>query len=529
MKQGLRKGELYHLDPAKFFLTDEGLDYTLVAVGPRMSGDMELDSYGTAPLIEATGKILLGQAIQIIQHPSGGPKKYAVKNNRLADILDRFLHYTTDTLRGSSGSPAFNAHWEVVALHHSGVGPLNANGDVVTKDGRIYDPESMSDDEVEWIANEGVRASVIVAALKEALPRLSADRGKLLQTVLAETADPLAGSVPVPEFHLPESSNLMSQNIFNFSGPVTILIGSQTTSVKAPEPTPDPAPTRAERETVESIAPDYSTRDGYQPQFLGKDLALPAIESDGLAAKASPELKYQHFSIVMRKDRRLALYTAVNIDGATAKRPSRNSDKWIFDPRLGKEFQLGEFLYKNNALDRGHLVRRLDPTWGTTRIAKIANDDTFHFTNCSPQHELLNQGIWNDLEDYLLDNADQDNVRLTVFTGPVFQDDDPVYRGVALPRRFWKVAVMTRNHGNDFLAAGFVQSQARWIDGLREAEFLAQEVRTDQVRVATIEEFTGLKFHLPESADALAADQTNETLRGVAVRRLSRLEDIRLR
>ena len=55
------------------------------------------------------------------------------------------------------------------------------------------------------------------------------------------------------------------------------------------------------------------------------------------------------------------------------------------------------------ALDRGHLVRRLDPAWGESKaLAKIANDDTFHFTNCTPQHENFNQsrlaGLWGQLE-----------------------------------------------------------------------------------------------------------------------------------
>jgi V8-like Glu-specific endopeptidase len=30
------------------------------------------------------------------------------------------VHYLTDTLKGSSGSPVFNSNWEVVALHHRG-------------------------------------------------------------------------------------------------------------------------------------------------------------------------------------------------------------------------------------------------------------------------------------------------------------------------------------------------------------------------------------------------------------------------
>jgi DNA/RNA endonuclease G (NUC1) len=41
--------------------------------------------------------------------------------------------------------------------------------------------------------------------------------------------------------------------------------------------------------------------------------------------------------------------------------------------------------------DHGHLVGRLDSAWGRTKsIAKTANVDTFHFTDCSPQHSKLN-------------------------------------------------------------------------------------------------------------------------------------------
>src|SRR5947208_1987598 len=56
-----------------------------------------------------------------------------------------------------------------------------------------------------------------------------------------------------------------------------------------------------------------------------------------------------------------------------------------------------------NPFDRGHLVRRLDSTWGdTVDEAKQHGDDSFHFTNCSPQFWSFNQGkqLWAGLEDY---------------------------------------------------------------------------------------------------------------------------------
>ena len=64
------------------------------------------------PLIGVKGKILKGDPVNIIQHPEGGPKRYATVNNRLLDLRDDgFLLYETDTLEGSSGSPVFNQHW----------------------------------------------------------------------------------------------------------------------------------------------------------------------------------------------------------------------------------------------------------------------------------------------------------------------------------------------------------------------------------------------------------------------------------
>jgi endonuclease G len=198
----------------------------------------------------------------------------------------------------------------------------------------------------------------------------------------------------------------------------------------------------------------------------------------------------------MNKERRLAFYTAVNIDGNFSYRIKRDPDKWFFDPRLDREEQTGNDVYANNPLDRGHLVRRLDPAWGEDKqVAKTANDDTFHFTNCTPQHHDFNAGqtLWAGLEDYILDNADAENFRVTVFTGPVLDDDnDPPYRGVQLPRQFWKVVTMALDNGT-LSATAYLLSQKSLIEGIEE-EFKFGAYRTYQVSVGKIEELTGLDF-----------------------------------
>src|SRR4029077_9194498 len=121
------------------------------------------------------------------------------------------------------------------------------------------------------------------------------------------------------------------------------------------------------------IDPDYSNRKGYDEHFLDTLVLLPVLP-DELGSKASVNaqaigeprylLPYNHFTVVLSKERRLAFFTAVNIDGASSYRLKREPDKWAFDPRVPEDEQTGDAAYRDNPLDRGHLVRRLDPAWG---------------------------------------------------------------------------------------------------------------------------------------------------------------------
>ena len=210
------------------------------------------------------------------------------------------------------------------------------------------------------------------------------------------------------------------------------------------------------------IDPDYAGRKGYDSAFLGAGehvVRLPTLPAELTAlaavnssASAEPRylLPYYHFSVALNKERKLAFFTAVNIDGNLAQPNKRGTDRWFFDPRIPESEQTGGDVYTGNDLDLGHLVRRLDPTWGATPDeAKRANDDTFHYTNCTPQHKDFNRNKtrWAGMEDYILKNAENKHFKVSVFTGPVLAPDDDVYRGVQLPRQFWKVVVMVKTDG----------------------------------------------------------------------------------
>lgn len=149
------------LAPDEFFLTDPELDYTLVAV--RQVPDSA--RFGWLRLIEEQGKLMVGEWVNIIQHPNGEPKQLALRENQVIDELEQFLHYKTDTAPGSSGSPVFNDQWEVVALHHSGVPDRDTQSRILTTDGRVWQ-DWMGEHRIAWKANEGARISRIVAHIK---------------------------------------------------------------------------------------------------------------------------------------------------------------------------------------------------------------------------------------------------------------------------------------------------------------------------------------------------------------------------
>lgn len=154
---------VFEFAPAAFFVTDEHLDYTLVAVAER-AGERELAEFGWNPLIEAEGKVILGEALNIIQHPSGEPKQLALRKNELIDLLDDFVHYQTDTAPGSSGSPVFNDQWELIALHHSGVPKTDEQGRMLALNGGLWQ-RSMGEAQIAWVANEGARVSRVIRHL----------------------------------------------------------------------------------------------------------------------------------------------------------------------------------------------------------------------------------------------------------------------------------------------------------------------------------------------------------------------------
>jgi endonuclease G len=260
--------------------------------------------------------------------------------------------------------------------------------------------------------------------------------------------------------------------------------------------------------SINSSGQATSDSSGYAAGFLGQHLDPPAIDAglqeDTVRLNGSEVIHYTHFSLALSKSRRFARWVAWNIDGGTLKKISRSGIPFIKDPRLPAEFQSGDELYSGNRLDRGHLARRADLVWGSLSEAKSANTASFFFTNITPQMDDFNQsskeGVWGRLEDAVFADVDVQDLKVSAFGGPVFHDDDRVYRQTRLPREYWKVLAYVEQ--GQFRSHAFLLTQN--LNPFEAIDF--DEFRAFQISTAELEQRAQLRF--PEAmhtADALTA------------------------
>jgi endonuclease G len=137
--------------------------------------------------------------------------------------------------------------------------------------------------------------------------------------------------------------------------------------------------------------------------------------------------------------------------------------------------------------------------------AQQANRDSFYYGNIAPHMDDFNQssqdGLWGRLENALYEDVDVQDLRASVFAGPVFGPDDRFYREVALPAEYWKLLVF-REQGV-LKARAFLLTQD--LDQLR-AVLAWDEFRVYQITIAELESRTLLHFpQVVHQADTMPA------------------------
>jgi len=369
-----------------------------------------------------------------------------------------------------------------VALHQSGVARRNEAGLYLLKTGKtVTDLRDADDSDVDWIANAGIRVSRICQMVNQA-PEKNGHLAELRAAM--ETGDVLSNAFASPQTNLESKSMNITTNTQTTNGRLVLgtlvlelNIAGAPVLLKQAEPRPaisvTPESGGGEVEALKEpfIAPNLENRKGFDRNFLGIETPFPNFTNPAVVSPlkaGGTELKYEHFSVFMHRDRRLAILAASNVDSSQkSKKPEPGHDysrkgltglvdfefeKWVNDSRMEDKFQLPDVFYSkdNGAFDKGHVARREDVAFGTTfEQVRRGNGDSYHVTNCSPQRGNFNQsqknGIWGQLENFI--GAQAKTELFSLFAGPLLSDADKEFKGkddngpvrVKIPDRFWKV------------------------------------------------------------------------------------------
>ena len=92
-------------------------------------------------------------------------------------------------------------------------------------------------------------------------------------------------------------------------------------------------------------------------------------------------------------EKKHAAWVAFTFNNITSQNNVKRTDAWNIDPELPTDMQTTEENHKNDGFDKGHLCASYDRVF-----SKEANEQTFYYSNMSPQINSFNSGFWASFE-----------------------------------------------------------------------------------------------------------------------------------
>lgn len=155
------------------------------------------------------------------------------------------------------------------------------------------------------------------------------------------------------------------------------------------------------------------------------------------------------------------------------QQPLKRENSFKADPKLNWDTKFNDD-YLNSGYDRGHMC----PAADNLCLTKSVLDESFYFTNISPQQHTLNSGDWLELEDYTRDLAKQhDSIR--VICGNI--GELKKIKTVSVPEYCWKVIYIKKT--NAWESYLFKNNKSK-----------PNGISDNKVSLSKIEEITKMKF-----------------------------------
>ena len=238
-------------------------------------------------------------------------------------------------------------------------------------------------------------------------------------------------------------------------------------------------------------------------------LELPAVQMDDHTVFVSHDValngkQVRNYSMLYNTELYMAHWVAYPLHVCYLGSAGRN-DAWQYDSYVDRYFEgcqakassgYGDYVQGDlYSYDRGHQLPSADRT-----ATEEMNQQTFYYTNITPQMAGLNQRKWGTLEDWVRNNAVNDT--LYVVSGAVLRtvggEETITYKhnnndGKELPVPNYYYKVLLKSAGNGWTAIGF------WFEHLPASGAITQ---SDACSVREIERRTGFNFFasLPAAA-----------------------------
>lgn len=172
----------------------------------------------------------------------------------------------------------------------------------------------------------------------------------------------------------------------------------------------------------------------------------------------------------------------------------RTNSNWEKDPFLNKQSNVAA-QFSAKGYDRGHQIPSADRLGGA-----MANQQTFYYSNVTPQLHDFNGGVWNNLESAVRGWSSSSNGTDTLYvvTGCVADANCPTVKdhdgnAVAVPKAYYK-ALLRLSKGN-YMGVGFYLPH----------ENTKQSYKEFACSLKELEEKTGMTFFVNLPADKAAA------------------------
>lgn len=206
-------------------------------------------------------------------------------------------------------------------------------------------------------------------------------------------------------------------------------------------------------------------------------LSLVFFLNVSLKAQDTVRLNHKEYTTVFSKSLKYPILVEwwITKNKVTCDKPTLRQDKFAPDPLLAAHTDLAND-YTKSGFDRGHMA----PAADNQCSGKIAMEESFYFSNMSPQYGELNRGDWKTLEMQTRELAKTlDSVK--VWTGSV--GIQKKIGRVSVPTKCWKVIYIKKT--KEYRAYIFNNDKSK-----------ADGIENNRVNIKEVEKLTNFKFKL---------------------------------